>query len=96
MCILRVVLTKVVLQKYPSNHNTPLFETGCDFGPPPTPHSSLACDQQNRRSNISIFAHFGAPSVRGGGTLDDHRTRLGCSPGSKERPRHKIFEIKEA
>ena len=41
MHTLGIVLTKVVLQKDYNKHNTPLFETGCDFGPPPTPHSDL-------------------------------------------------------
>ena len=61
MCMLEIVLTKVVLQKDYNSHNTPLFETGCDFGPPPTPHSDLLWSQQNRGSEIPRFAHFGAP-----------------------------------
>ena len=93
MCMLEIVLTKVVLQKDYNSHNTPLFETGCDFGPPPTPHSDLAWSQQNWRSEISGFADFGAPIARRGGTLGDHPARLGCSPGPIGHPRHNSFQI---
>ena len=58
MHTLGIVLTKVVLQKDYNKHNTPLFETGCDFGPPPTPHSDLAWSQQNWRSEIPVFDPF--------------------------------------
>ena len=61
MCTLGIVLTKVVLQKDYNNHNTPLFETGCDFGPPTTPHSDLAWSQQNWRSEIPVFDPFWGP-----------------------------------
>ena len=61
MCMLEIVLTKVVLQKDYNSHNTPLFETGCDFGPPPTPHSDLAWSQQNWRSEIPVFDPFWSP-----------------------------------
>ena len=93
MCTLGIVLTKVVLQKDYNNHNTPLFETRCDFGAPPTPHSELARDLPNRGSEIPRFVHFGAPIARRADPLADHRTHLGCSPGPKEHPRHKIFGI---
>ena len=93
VCTLGAEIAKAALQKVSYDRKTLLFETRCDFGAPPTPHSELPRDLPNRGSGIPRFAHFGAPIVWRGGTLADHLTHLGCSPGSKEHPRHKFFEI---
>ena len=93
MCMLGIVLTKVVLQKDYNRHNTHLFETGCDFGPPPTPHSDLPRSQQNRSPIFRDFPILKLSLPRGADTLVDHLTHKVYSPGPKAYPRHKIFEI---
>ena len=93
MRTLGIVLTKVVLQKDYNKHNTPLFETGCDFGPPPTPHRDLPWSQQNRSSIFRDFPIFKLSFPRGADTLADHLTHKVYFPGTKAYPRHKIFEI---
>ena len=93
MCMLEIVLTKVVLQKDYNMHNTPLFETGCDFGAPPTPHSDLPWSQQNWSPTFRDFPILELSLPRGADPLAAHLTHQVYSPGPKAYPRHKFFEI---
>ena len=86
MCMLEIVLTKVVLQKDYNSPNTPLFETGCDFGPHPTPHSDLAWSQQNWRSEIPVFDPFWGPHCAERGPFGRPSDPPGVFSGSKDHP----------